>query len=393
MPFLWNPDPFGANPLPGPIGVSPRRFLSLLLTAVVLIGSLSGCLPGAPATEQGWSAPVAADGAIYIGSRSGRFFKIAATDVSEAQPLDLDSDRLVPQWQFPVGQQDKTRPLGAIYGQPELAPDMVYIALNRVVKGRASAGVVTALDRQSGIQRWSYETSGRVFGGPVFNGASVYAADDEGNVYSLDAANGALRWKQPVAAKRFWSTPTITGDTLYIGSMDHKLYALSATDGSAKWNFEAKGAITSKPLALGDSLYFGALDRQFYRVNAISGEIVWSFTGDGWFWNDATASADGGTVYVGSLGESFYAIDALSGVAKWTFATDEAVRAAPVVVGGLVYVVAKNGRIFALDRSTGQPRRSAPILGEQALASPAWANGFLYIHDMKEELHKIAAPL
>ncbi len=386
MPSWWNLGPSGA------VSAS-RRYLTLLLIAAVLTVSLAGCLPGAPAIEQGWSAPVAADGAIYIGSRSGHFLKIAATDISEAQPLELDGDRLVPQWQFPVGQQDKKEPLGAIYGQPELAPDLVYIALNKVVKGRASAGVLTALDRQTGVQRWSFETAGRVFGSPVFNGASIYAADDEGNVYSLDAANGSLRWKQPVAAKRFWSTPTITGNTLYIGSMDHRLYALSTTDGSAKWNFEAKGAITSKPLALGDSLYFGALDRQFYRVNATSGEMVWSFKGDGWFWNDATASADGGTVYVGSLGESFYAIDALSGVAKWTYATDASVRAAPLVVGEMVYVVAKSGRVFTLDRNTGQPGRSAPTLGAQALASPAWANGFLYIHDMDEELHKIAAPL
>ena len=231
-----------------------------------------------------------------------------------------------------------------------------------------------------------------MFGSPVLVGTDLYLTDDAGYVYALDAATGNVRWKERAAAKRFWSTPTIAGTTLYVGSMDHNLYALDLATGKTAWKFQAGGAITSQPLVVGDAVYFGAFDRNFYKVNAATGEKVWSFRSDSWFWNDAVATADGSTVFVGSLGKSFYALDANSGSTRWVYETGSAVRATPILRGGLVYVTAQSGQIHALDVSTGTLRKSPLPLEAEALASPAWAGGFLYVHDMKEKLHKIPAP-
>ena len=376
-----------------PYGTPGTRF-SVLVLSLLLALALSSCTQSAPAVEQGWSAPVVDAGSVFIGSRVGKFFKISAADVSEAQPLNLASKTLVPQWQYPVGGDQKGVSLGAIYGRPEVTKNTVYIAINRVEKGVAKAGQVSALDKETGVERWSYTTEGRVFGSPVLAGTKLYIGDDSGFVYALDATGGALVWKEHVASKRFWTTPTIDekAATIYVGSMDQNLYALDQATGKVKWTFAAKGAITSRPLVIGNGVYVGAFDRNFYRIDAATGKQVWVHAGDGWFWNDAVASADGAYVYVGSLGKTFYALEAATGNARWTFNTGSAVRAAPVLLGNLVYVVAESGQIYVLDAGTGEQRRSAPVLGAQALATPAWSGGFLFVHDMKESLHKIQAP-
>ena len=377
-----------------PFGTPRPRFPVLALFSLMIVLAFSSCTQSAPAVEQGWAAPLVDSGSVFIGSRVGKFFKISVADVTEVQPLNLAGKNLVPQWQFPAGTDPKGISLGAIYGRPEVNKNTVYIAINRVEKGVAKTGQVSALDKETGIERWSYTTEGRVFGSPVLSGTNLYICDDAGNAYALDATGGGLIWKEHVATKRFWTTPTIAGKagTIYVGSMDKHLYALDLATGKVKWTFEAKGAITSRPLVIGDGVYVGAFDRNFYRIDAATGKQVWVHAGDGWFWNDAVASADGVSIYVGSLGHTFYALDASTGNSRWTFETGSPVRATPVLVGNLVYVIAESGQIYVLDASTGDQRRSAPVLGAQALASPAWFSGFLFVHDMKEMLHKIAAP-
>jgi outer membrane protein assembly factor BamB len=354
--------------------------------------ALVGACTGSASIEQGWSAPVVQEGSLFIGSRSGRFFKLNAGDVSETQPVDLASKNMVPQWQYPIGGTERGSTLGAIYGRPEVSPSLVYIATNRVERGVPTKGQLSALDRTTGAEKWTFETKGRVFGSPVLADGSLYVADEVGRLYALESATGRPLWEQAVAQKRFWTSPTFANGTLYVGSMDRRLYAVNAADGSVKWTFEAGGAITSRPLVIGDGVFVGAFDRRFYRVSAATGQKDWEFAGDGWFWNDAIASPDQSLVLVGSLGKTFYGLEANTGRSRWTFETGSAIRAAPVLAGNTVYVVAQDGRIFALDAITGKQTRSGGILEERVLASPAWSGGYLYIHDMKEKLHKRSAP-
>ena len=379
-------------PLLKNLGALPRLHLfSVGMATLLMLAAATACVGGAPVVELGWAGPVVDGGAVFIGSRAGKFFRLSTSDISEAQPLDLASKTLVPLWQFPVTTDKKDKTLGAIYGQPAVNKTTVYIALNRVENGVAKAGVASALDRETGVERWSYQTQGRMFGSPVLDDTALYLTDDAGYIYALDSATGNVLWKVLVATKRFWSTPAIAGKSLFVGSMDKNLYALDLATGKTKWTFKAGGAITSRPLVIGDGVYFGAFDRNFYKVSATSGQKVWSFRSDAWFWNDAVATTDGGTIFVGSLGENVYALDANSGAARWAYNTGSAVRAAPILRGALVYVTALSGQIYALDAANGTLRKSAPVLGAQALASPAWSGGFLYVHDMKEKLHKIPA--
>jgi eukaryotic-like serine/threonine-protein kinase len=59
-----------------------------------------------------------------------------------------------------------------------------------------------------------------------------------------------------------------------------------------------------------------------------------------------------GVVYAGS-GTGFRALDAATGELRWGVSTLDLVRTTPAVAGGVVYVGAGNGRLYALDAATG----------------------------------------
>lgn len=355
---------------------------------------------GSIAPEQGWSAPAVLDGFVYVGIRSGRFLKVPAKDVSTSNPLNIDpqsNDNLIPAWQYPKGDTKKGAPtLAAIYGTAALGSSQVYITTNRIERGRTVGGTLASLNKEDGAQKWALETKGRIFGSPVLETSTtkstLYVADDEGIVYAVDAASGRMLWEKKVAEKRFWSTPTVSGDTLYVGSMDKRLYAVDTANGSVKWTFTANGAVTSKPLVVGDTVYFGAFDRKFYAVNIKTHIQQWAAVGDGWYWNDPVYSSANRGILVGSLGGTFYSLDSADGHQLWTQNLESPVRATALVVNDLVYVIPRSGKVYILDVATGDRRRSGPTIDANVLASPAWADGYLYVHDVKERLHKVEAP-
>jgi outer membrane protein assembly factor BamB len=60
----------------------------------------------------------------------------------------------------------------------------------------------------------------------VFEG-KVYFGSVDGEVYSLDARTGNLRWRFKTGGP-VTSSPTVVNGVIYIGSADHYVYALSA---------------------------------------------------------------------------------------------------------------------------------------------------------------------
>ena len=365
---------------------------------------LAACNPGSLGSERGWSAPVVEDGLLYIGTRSGKLLALRTEELLDGDVLELKARNQRTEWEFPKRDDDK---VGAVYSTAVLSPDRVFIALNEGDKSDRVGKIVALYKKdgpgtdsriRAGDEIWTFLLEGRVFGSPILYEDRLYVADDEGFVYALNANAGRsadpVVWEKPVSDKRFWSTPTLSDGVLYIGGMDKRLYALDAKTGAPVWPepFKAGGAITSAPLALGDVVYVGAFDQKFYAVDRRTGDELWAFKADGWFWNDAIANRESTIIYVGSLGGSFYALNVEDGTQIESFPIGAKIRAAPVLVGDLIYIVARNGQVLRLNLPTG---RISPIktLNAKALASPTWAEDSLFVSDLDQKLHRVAAPL
>ena len=57
-----------------------------------------------------------------------------------------------------------------------------------------------------------------------------------GNVYALNAVNGAELWNQTIGPVEM-SSPTVVNGVVYIGDLNGNIYALNAVNGAKLWNY------------------------------------------------------------------------------------------------------------------------------------------------------------
>ncbi len=147
--------------------------------------------------------------------------------------------------------------------------------LSRPVVGDSSV-FVGALDNQlhvyhltGGYERWGYLTDGWILSTPFFDGSAVYFGSDDGNVYTVDANSGNLRWKAqlPLAVVSEPEKGSMGGvEAVFVGCTDGSIYALSADSGSVIWKGSAVGRVGS-PLYYSKQIIFGSADGTVYAYS------------------------------------------------------------------------------------------------------------------------------
>ena len=98
------------------------------------------------------------------------------------------SHGLKPLWRTPVLDKKITPPV---------------IAGEAVVFVEEDTGVVHAVDRRTGQERWTFQTHSRVVTAPALHGGWVLFGARNGWVYCLDGASGELAWRLRVAPREF----------------------------------------------------------------------------------------------------------------------------------------------------------------------------------------------
>lgn len=279
-------------------------------------------------------------------------------------------------WKFQTG--------APIFGSAAVAGGVVYVA--------SDDSFLYALDEATGSLKWKFETQGRIASTPAVHDGVVYFGSYDGAFHAVDAAAGKEKWKFNVDYERrfaapgihgnvparqvipdawdfYQSSPVVDGGRVYFGSGDGNVYALDAATGALRWKFHTADVVHSSPAIAGDTLYVGSFDTWLYAIDAERGTERWRFkTGEDPVNHNQTGLTSspvvvGGTVYFGCRDAHVYAVDAATGKQKWAYYTDRGwVSATPAVRGGSLYVgTGSSLKFLALDTATGTPRFSVPI--------------------------------
>ena len=148
---------------------------------------------------------------------------------------------------------------------------------------------------------------------------------------------------------------------MYFGSGDGNVYALDVATGAVKWKFKTGDVVHASPAIADGVVFIGSWDSYFYALDAATGAEKWRFkTGeDAEIHNQvgiqSSAAVVDGVVYFGCRDSHLYAVDALTGEKKWAFSTKESwVISSPAVKGGKVYfATSDSGLLYQLDAKTG----------------------------------------
>ncbi|MFB3072776.1 MAG: PQQ-binding-like beta-propeller repeat protein [bacterium] len=204
---------------------------------------------------------------------------------------------------------------------------------------------------------------------------TLYIGSNNGILYGLDPASGAIRWVHLSAFDTFaiYSTAAVDSQGLiYYGAKDGYLYALRPPKKGiameVAWRFKLGTTIETSPVIGPDgTIYIGADDWKLYAIappeaGSSTGRLKWTFQTGGTLISSPAQDADG-TVYIGSMDGNLYALADL-GVGrtpqiKWTFSTGKrdatgGIETSPVLSGDAVFIGGNDGVLYALERATGK---------------------------------------
>ncbi|HLX84728.1 MAG TPA: PQQ-binding-like beta-propeller repeat protein [Terriglobales bacterium] len=302
------------------------------------------------------ASPAIADGVVYIGAMDGHLYA-------------LDQETGKEKWNF------KSRM--PIASSPAVTADALYFV--------SSAGSLAALDLKTGQPKWvsgmeyerkfeaknlhGYPSAAQTIpdawdiftSSPAAANGKVYFGSGDGNVYAVDAQTGMLLWKFQTKDV-VHSSPAVVDNTVYIGSWDSYLYALDADTGLEKWSFKSgedntihnQVGFQSSPAVVDGTVYIGCRDAHVYALDAATGRKKWDYpTAKSWV--IGTPAVRDGMVYVGTSDSSrFMALDAKNGRLRFNFNAGAYMFSSAALAGDLAYVGDHNGRLYAVDAKSGK---------------------------------------
>lgn len=241
---------------------------------------------------------------------------------------------------------------------------------------------------------------------PAFADGVVYAADRRGTVKAVNADDGKEVWSVNLAEKQGWmsSSPallsggvTVQGGHVYVGSEKAQVYALNTSDGTVAWQTSVAGEALSRPVVSDGVVLIHTSNGQLQALDQASGAVKWTVNLDmpalSLRGESAPVTAFGAAIVGGDNGR-VSAVLMQQGQMIWQQRISQAtgpteidrlsdVDTTPVVVDGVIYALAYNGNLTALDLRSGQ------IMWKRELGSVndfIVDGGHIYIVDQNDRL-------
>jgi outer membrane protein assembly factor BamB len=298
---------------------------------------------------------------------------------------------------------------------------------------------------------WSYRTQASIDASPVISReGTIYLASTDNGLYAL-TPSGQLKWKF-TARESIFSTPTLAPDgSILFADLAGWYYAVKP-DGSLKWSRALSGgsverrAVASPAVAANGQSYIGAWNDQFYSLDSegtllwqipIGGDgqitaspaldsagnvylaahdssdknriavfkfepgstLVWKFTDDlgvdrNRIISSPAVDTSSGLLYIGASRSEdgcLYGLSLTDGSQVFKAILPRGIVSSPAIAaGGTVYVGCLDGKIYALDGSTGESRWSFSSGAYFVLGSPS-IDGFgrIFFGDSDGVIHAL----
>lgn len=210
----------------------------------------------------------------------GNHVYVTAVD-STLWSLDAATGRI--EWTLPGTPTPETVARGSA---PAIAGDLVVFP--------TQAGELTAVRRSNGAAAWTTIAGGRrtgsalasisaLTGDPVVDGSRIYAANQSGRVFALDARTGETIW---AVAEGAYGPVWPAGGSVFLVSDQNQLIRLDARDGSVIWSHELPLYTTERvrrqlaiypqhgPVLAGGRLWVASGDGLLRGFDPVSGEVV-----------------------------------------------------------------------------------------------------------------------
>jgi len=274
------------------------------------------------------------------------------------------------------------------------------VVLVATLLGGGCAGNSVAAQGWSGIVgadgQLYYLTTIAGSGGGGFLGCGAPAP--QGQMITLSANDGGVINTVTIQdSSVFYGTPVVSGGYAYVTGYNGRLYRVNVVSGGTPsgvyLNPEKPRNIIGSAAVADGRVYAASVDGCLYAFDT-NLERQWVFNTGDQIWS--TPVVDGNTVYIGSFDKKIYAVDATTGQEKRSYTTQGAVVATPVVAGGCVYIASLDRHVYALDATNGNLIWQFPTTGDTVprnwfWATPVLVDGKLFVPNTDGQIYIINA--
>ncbi len=213
------------------------------------------------------------------------------------------------------------------------------------------------------------------------------ADDGKSRIFALDAFSGNTVWevKRPVGGS--WTTPIVAkiGEQhQLITCADPCVISYNPSNGAEIWRAECvSGDLAPSPIYAGDFVFAVS---PYNKLSAIkpdgagdvtTSHIAWTAEGD--IPDISSPVSDGKYIYLATTEGILSCIQISDGKKLWFKDVREEFNASPSIVGKYVYLICTDGTAIIIESAEEYREIARNELGEEVFASPAFADGRIYI--------------
>jgi outer membrane protein assembly factor BamB len=198
-------------------------------------------------TLRGQSSPTVANGGVLVGLETGKLSVLISDSGYSAWSADIAVAKGASEFERLVD----------VDTQPLISGPFAYaIAYN---------GNLAAIDIRTGNVVWKREYSS--YREIAMDAQSIYVVDSQGVIYALDKDSGIERWSQPALRGWYLTGPTVAGDYLALGDQEGNLHWVNKATGElvSREDFDSSGFFI-EPVVAGDKLILYTRDGEVSAV-------------------------------------------------------------------------------------------------------------------------------
>jgi outer membrane protein assembly factor BamB len=272
------------------------------------------------------------------------------------------------------------------------------LLVNGNIFSASAEGEVASVDAATGRVRWKRDVELALSGGVGHHANSLFVGASEGAVMRLSADSGAEIWRASVSGEVL-SAPQGNGKFVVAQTYDGKLMGFDYDTGATRWTYMSDVPVltlrgTGTPMIIGDNAVAGFADGKLVAINLRSGNVAWEARiaipqGTSEIERivdiDGSMALQGSDLYVASYQGRLAAIDTRSGRKLWQRSVSSV---SGVGVGfGNVYVADDDGTVSAYLRNGQGVRWQNIDLGFRELSRPVPINSYVAVVDFEGYLH------
>lgn len=313
--------------------------------------------------------PAVADGRVYGAALEGG---VRAFDLQSGQPV----------WSYP----SKLR----LSGGPGTGDGLVVVG--------GLDGEVIALDAANGAEKWQAKVNSEIIAAPAVGMGMVFVRSNDGRVTALDAASGERRWfwahEVPLLSLRGNDAPVLGPGYLFVGNDDGTVTALAANDGRPLWEqavaqpegrteLDRMADVDGTPILDGSTLYASSFKRQTIAIDAPSGRPMWTSEHGG----AGRIGVAGDRLVVSDSNGSVFGLEKTGGSALWQQpGLARRNLTAPVVQGEYAVVGDYDGYLHWLKLDNGEFAARTRVGRDALRAAPIVVDGVLVVQSVDGKL-------